>query len=221
MGTKMIKAEQKKLALFVFDIYLDRLLKNYFQDFVLINQFPSIKSDKSLIIAPNHFSWWDGFFVYYSMKKLTQKKIFIMMLEEQLKRYWFFQKVGCFSTNPNNKQSTFATLKYTLELLKNPENCVVIFPQGEIEPFDKNHISYNKGIEFLAEHSPREFDIMPIANKIYYTNQKLPFILMRANHLINSKDVKNKSVSLFNEFKDNLTAVLNYNSIEGVSIFRL
>jgi len=217
----MIKAERNKLALFVFDIYLDRLLKKYFQDFVLVNEFPSINRDKSLILAPNHFSWWDGFFVYYSMKKLTSKKIFIMMLEEQLKRYWFFQKIGCFSINQNNKQSTVATLKYTLELLKNPDNCVVIFPQGEIEPFDKNPLSYNKGIEFLAEHSNNEFDIMPIANKIFYTNQKLPFILMRAHHIINSKDIKNKSVSLLNEFKNNLNALYEHNSIEGKSIFRI
>lgn len=217
----MIKAERNKFALFVFNIYLDRLLKKYFQDFFLINQFPSIKSDKSLIVAPNHFSWWDGFFVYYSMKKLTGKKIFIMMLEEQLKRYWFFQKVGCFSTNPNNKQATVATLKYTLELLKNPDHCIVIFPQGEIEPFDKNKLSYNQGIEFLAEHSNNEFDILPIANKIYYTNQKLPFILMRTHHPINSKDIKNKSVSLFNEFKNNLANLYGYNSIAGKSIFRM
>lgn len=217
----MIKAERNKLALFVFDIYLDRLLKKYFQDFVLVNQFPSIKSDKSLIVAPNHFSWWDGFFVYYSMKKLTGKNIFIMMLEEQLKRYRFFQKVGCFSTNPNNKQSTVTTLKYTLELLNNPDNCVVIFPQGEIEPFDKYQLSYNKGIEFLAKHTTDEFDILPIANKIYYTNQKLPFVLMRAHPLINSKNIKNKSVSLFNEFKENLTVLSEYNTIEGKSIFRM
>lgn len=217
----MIKAEQNKLALFVFDIYLDRLLKKYFQDFVLVNEFPSINRDKSLILAPNHFSWWDGFFVYYSMKKLTGKNIFIMMLEEQLKRYWFFQKIGCFSINQNNKQSTVATLKYTLELLKNPDNCVVIFPQGEIEPFDKNPLSYNKGIEFLAEHSTNEFDILPIANKIYYTNQKLPFILMRSNHLINSKDIKDRSVSLLNEFQNNLNALYGHNSIEGKSIFRI
>lgn len=217
----MIKAEQNKLALLIFDIYLDRLLKKYFQDFVLVNQFPLLKSDRSLIVAPNHFSWWDGFFVYYSMKKLTGKKIFIMMLEEQLKRYWFFQKVGCFSTNPNNKQSTVATLKYTLELLKNPDNCVVIFPQGEIEPFDKNPLNYNKGIEFLTERSTNEFDIMPIANKIYYTNQKRPFILMRANDLINSKDLKSQSVSLFNEFKNNLANLSGYNSIAGKSIFRM
>lgn len=217
----MIKAERNRIALFVFDIYLDRLLKKYFHDFILINDFPSIRDDKSLIVAPNHFSWWDGFFVYYSLRKLTKKKTYIMMLEEQLKRYWFFQKIGCFSVNPNNKQSTIVTMKYTMELLNNPDNCVVIFPQGELEPFDKNPLSYNKGIEFLAEHSNNEFDILPVANKIYYTNQKLPFVLMRTDQIINSSDVKIKSVSLFDEFKKNLLEVSKYYSTEGKSIFRL
>ncbi|WP_337871912.1 lysophospholipid acyltransferase family protein [Ignavibacterium sp.] len=217
----MIKAERNKIALFVFDIYLDRLLKKYFHDFILINGFPSIRDDKSLIVAPNHFSWWDGFFVYYSLRKLSQKKIYIMMLEEQLKRFWFFQKIGCFSVNPNNKQSGIVTMKYTLELLYNPDNCVVIFPQGEIESFDKNPLGYNKGIEFLAENSNRDFEILPVANKIYYTNQKLPFILMHVHHLINSGEIKNKSVSLFNEFKENLSVLSEYNSIEGKSIFRI
>lgn len=217
----MIKAERNKIALFVFDIYLDRLLKKYFHDFILINGFPSIRDDKSLIVAPNHFSWWDGFFVYYSLRKLSKKKTYIMMLEEQLKRFWFFQKIGCFSVNPNNKQSGIVTMKYTLELLNNPDNCVVIFPQGEIESFDKNPLGYNKGIEFLAENSNRDFEILPVANKIYYTNQKLPFILMHVHHLINSGEIKNKSVSLFNEFKENLSVLSEYNSIEGKSIFRI
>lgn len=217
----MIKAERNRIALFVFDIYLDRLLKKYFHDFILINDFPSIRDDKSLVVAPNHFSWWDGFFVYYSLRKLTKKKTYIMMLEEQLKRYWFFQKIGCFSVNPNNKQSTIVTMKYTMELLNNPDNCVVIFPQGEIEPFDKNPLSYNKGIEFLAEHSNNEFDILPVANKIYYTNQKLPFVLMRTHQIINSSDVKIKSVSLFDDFEKNLLEVSKYYSTEGKSIFRL
>lgn len=217
----MIKAERNKIALFVFDIYLDRLLKKYFHDFILINDFPSIRDDKSLIVAPNHFSWWDGFFVYYSLRKLTKKKTYIMMLEEQLKRYWFFQKIGCFSVNPNNKQSTILTMKYTLGLLNNPDNCVVIFPQGEIEPFDKNPLSYNKGIEFLVEHSNNEFDILPVANKIYYTNQKLPFVLMRTHQIINPSDVKIKSVSLFDEFEKNLLELSKYYSTDGKSIFRL
>lgn len=215
----MIKAERKQWALFVFDIYLERLLKKYFQDFRLINKFPEISSETSLVVAPNHFSWWDGFFVYFLMKKKTNKKIFIMMLESQLQRYWFFQKIGCFSTNPDNKQSTVATLRYTLDLLKNPDNCVVIFPQGEIEPFDKNSLNYNQGIDFLAKYSEIRFDVLPVANKIFYTNEKLPFILTRTEQLIDSLRIKSDEKILFEKFSENVNLLKNNFSIEGESIF--
>lgn len=215
----MIKAERIKWALFVFDIYLERLLKKYFHDFRLINPFPDISEEKSLVVAPNHFSWWDGFFIYFLLKKKTNKKVFIMMLENQLRKYWFFQKVGCFSTNPGNKQSSIATLRYTLDLLRNPENCVVIFPQGEIEPFEKTSYNHNKGIEFLAMHSQNEFDVLLIANKIFYTNEKLPLILTRAEQLIKSSDIKSNPNILLKKFSENINLLKSDFSSEGESIF--
>lgn len=215
----MIKAERKKWAFFVFDIYLERLLKKYFHDFILINSFPKISVEKSLVVAPNHFSWWDGFFIYFLLKKKTNKKVFIMMLENQLRRYWFFQKVGCFSTNPENKQSSIATLRYTLDLLSDPESCVVIFPQGEIEPFEKSSYNFNKGIEFLSMHSQNEFDVLPIANKIFYTNEKLPLILTRAEQLIKSSDIKSNPNILFENFYQNINLLKSDFSTEGESIF--
>lgn len=215
----MIKAERRKWALFVFDTYLKNLLKKHFNDFIIVNQFPQISSDRSLVVAPNHFSWWDGFFVYYLLKKKTNKKIYIMMLEEQLRRYWFFQKIGCFSTNPNNKQSSVSTLRYVINLLNDPGNCVVIFPQGEIEPFDKSPLRFNKGIEFLSAHSKVDFDILPLANKIFYTNEKLPLILSRIGNILTSEKLREHEKLLLSEFQDNLKLLsIDYN-VKGESIF--
>ena len=59
----MIKADHKKWAEFVFDIYLRRLLKKSFYDFRIINELPAFDYSKSIIVTPNHFSWWDGFFI--------------------------------------------------------------------------------------------------------------------------------------------------------------
>lgn len=215
----MIKAEQRKWAIFVFDIYLERLLKKYFKDFILTNAFPEINEKKSLVIAPNHFSWWDGFFVYFIMKKKSNKKIFIMMLENQLRKYWFFQKIGCFSTNPENKQSTVATLRYSLNLLENPENCVVIFPQGEIEPFEQLSFKFNKGIEFLSNYTKKDFDILPLANKIFYTNEKLPFVLSRFGDLIKSSNLIHNEAVLYEKFQENVNLLRNNFSTSGESIF--
>ena len=53
----MIKADHKKWAEFVFDIYLRRLLKKSFYDFRIINELPVFDYSKSIIVTPNHFSW--------------------------------------------------------------------------------------------------------------------------------------------------------------------
>uniref|UniRef100_A0A7V3E6E1 Phospholipid/glycerol acyltransferase domain-containing protein n=1 Tax=Ignavibacterium album TaxID=591197 RepID=A0A7V3E6E1_9BACT len=215
----MIKAERRKWAIFVFDIYLERLLKKYFNDFILINNFPKLDENKSLIIAPNHFSWWDGFLVYFLLRKKSNKKIFIMMLENQLRKYWFFQKIGCFSTNPDNRQSTVATLRYALNLLDNPDNCVVIFPQGEIEPFEKLSLNYHKGIEFLAKHTGKSFDVLLLANKIFYSNEKLPFVLSRFGGLIDSFELKLNETLLYDKFSENVDLLRNNFSTSGESLF--
>lgn len=214
----MIKAERKKWAIFIFDLYLKRLLKNHFSSFVLINEIPEIDNSKALVVIPNHFSWWDGFFVYHLMKLTVKKNVHIMMLEEQLRRYWFFQKIGCYSVNPQNPSSSVSSIKYSLELLSNPENSIVIFPQGEIEPYEKRPVTYQKGVETLCNKSQTGFDIIPIAFKIYYTNEKLPSILVRCGKLSTSDEVKLNPSALENDFQQNLIQLDSFTEISGRKI---
>ena len=86
----MIKAEHKYWSRFVFNLYIDNQLKTHFNGFKAINFPPVLDSEKSLIVLPNHFSWWDGFLIDYVNRKLFGRKFHILMLEEQLKKYWFF-----------------------------------------------------------------------------------------------------------------------------------
>jgi hypothetical protein len=53
-----------------------------------------------------------------------------MMLEDQLKRYWFFKYTGGFSVKKKSKSIT-ETLNYTQELLSDGKNLVLIFPHGQ------------------------------------------------------------------------------------------
>jgi len=203
----MIKAEHNKYAKFIFDIYLKRLLKSSFEDFILINQFPKVDKDKGLVVVANHFSWWDGFFVYWLLNKKLNRKIFIMMLEEQLKRYWFFRKIGCYSINLENKSSTITSLRYTLETIKNKSNVLVIFPQGEIQPYEKRPIELKDGINFLSKTTNEDFLILPIALKIHYANEKHPFVFCRCGELISSKDTNADSNFFAKKFVENLDSL--------------
>ena len=72
---------------------------------------PEFDKSKSLIVTPNHFSWWDGFFIYWTNKKLFNRKLYVLMLEEQLKRYWFFKKLGCYSIDLNDNRKMIVISK--------------------------------------------------------------------------------------------------------------
>ena len=65
----------------VYKIYLNHLLRKNFSRFLLINDFPMLCEKKGLIITPNHFSWWDGFFINYLMTMFSKRKAYLMMLE--------------------------------------------------------------------------------------------------------------------------------------------
>lgn len=202
----MIKADHKKWAEFVFDTYLNRLLKKSFYDFRIINQLPNIDPSKSLVMAPNHFSWWDGFFVYWLNKKVLNKKLYVMMLEDQLKRYWFFKKLGCYSIDLNDSKKMITSLKYTLDLIQNADNAITMYPQGEIQSYEQRPIQLKGGIDFIAKKSKINFQIIPIAFKIHYTNERLPIIYTRFGKLLNSIDVAvNPQI-----FKDQFTSNLDF-----------
>jgi len=203
----MIKADHKKWAELVFDIYLKRLLKKSFYDFRIINTLPELDKSKSLIVTPNHFSWWDGFFIYCLNKKMLNKKLFVMMLEEQLKRYWFFKKLGCYSIDLNDNRKMIASLKYTMDLLLKSNNLVTIYPQGEIQAYDEKHIVLKEGIDFITKKSTVDFQILPIAFKIHYTNERLPIVYARFGKLLNSKDAAENPQLFKDEFVNNLEQI--------------
>ena len=203
----MIKADHKKWAEFVFDIYLRRLLKKSFYDFRIINELPVFDYSKSIIVTPNHFSWWDGFFIYWANKKLFSKKLYVLMLEEQLKRYWFFKKLGCYSIDLNDSRKMTASLKYTMDLLLNSNNFITIYLQGEIQSYEQRPVNLRDGIDFLAKKSKVDFQIFPVAFKIHYTNERLPILYARFGKLLNSKDVAVNPQIFKEEFINNLDLI--------------
>ncbi len=200
----MIKANHKKWAEYLFYFYLNGLLKKHFEKFILIGSRPSINHDKSLLILPNHFSWWDGFFIYKVIKNISDKKFHIMMLEHQLKKYWYFNLLGAYSINQRNPKSVLKSLNYTIELLNDKSNLSVIYPQGDIHPQEEKQIKLNKGVNYLCEKSDNEFQVLPTCFRIFYSNKKLPFVLFRFGKILSSFESRIDSSLIFKNFESNL-----------------
>ncbi len=200
----MIKAEHKNWARLVFNPYLKRLLKKNFNNFYLTNEVPKIQKNKSILITPNHISWWDGFFIDFAVRNIFHKNIFLMMLEEQLKRFWFFSKLGAYSINPGNVKSVLETVNYTSLLLEKPGNFLVVYPQGEIEAYEKKPLTLKKGLDLIIKKSKKDFIILPAAFKIQYYNEKNPSVLFSFGNMLDSKEIENNFAVFENTFYQNL-----------------
>lgn len=201
----MIEAEHKRWAFRLIDIYLNKQFRKYFNRFYLCGDVPHISEHSSFILTPNHFSWWDGFLIYFAWRKyFTQKRFHLMMLERQLQRYWFFRKVGCFSIDTESDRGSLETVRYTRALLSESSNLVVLFPQGKIEPVDIQTPAIKKGLVYFTADIDSPVTILPTAFRIEYGEEKLPDIFCRFGEAVDPAAVK-RNFSLFEEaFTDNI-----------------
>lgn len=204
----MIKANEKYWARLVFYAYLEKLLKKNFSHFYAVNEINFPKNVSQILVTPNHFSWWDGFFIDYILRKETNYKIKLMMLEEQLKQYWFFRYVGAFSINIENKISIKNSMNYTVKLMNKKENCVVVYPQGKIEPFQKRPLDIKEGIKLILKNK-LDAKIVTIGFKIDYANEQKPFVAVRIGQTFNAEDLLLNYDNYRQAFTDNLECLNN------------
>ena len=153
MMATMITARHERWAEWIFFPYVRGLLRRHFHSLRLIGELPELDPRWSLLILPNHGTWWDGFFVYYLNKVLLRRELFLMMLDEQLSRYRFFSRVGAFGIRPGLPRSVVETLRYSAAVLQDARNALCLFPQGELRYHATRPLGFQRGLErILALH---------------------------------------------------------------------
>jgi len=197
----MIEANHKKFAHLIFNFYITRLLKKNFSHFFFVGSMPPIDEKTKLIVTPNHISWWDGFFIYFISKKFIKRKIHVLMLEEQLIKYWFFRFVGAFSIDLQNKYSMLASLKYARKISDDVNNFVVIYPQGKIEPFDRNPLELKEGIKLILKNND-DVKVLPVIFKIQFDNEKNPDVYVKFGEPQNGTEVLKNFGSFVSGFQN-------------------
>lgn len=103
-----------------------------------------VETHLPVFMIGNHFSWWDGFIALNINQRYFRKKFHIMMLEEQLRDRMFLNKAGAYSLN-KGQRSMLETFSYTQELLSDPGNLVVMYPQGRIFSMHDQPYVFEKG----------------------------------------------------------------------------
>lgn len=125
-----------------------------------------------VLIVANHQSWWDGHWVEYINQRIFKRKFHFMMREDQLRKNWFLNYAGGYSVDKNSR-SIVESLNYSSELLQNPNNLVLIFPQGEIQSIHQREIIFQKGIERVLKNTSNPIQILFLVSLVdYFSDQK-------------------------------------------------
>jgi len=134
-----------------------------------------IAKDRAVLLLANHFSWWDGFLMYYLNYKLLGKKFHVMILEDTARQISFFKYMGAFSVNKNSRDM-MASLDYAAGLLNDPQNMLLVFPQGKLYSNFTDKMVFQKGLMKILSGVQNNFQLMFAATFIEHFKYKKPSV---------------------------------------------
>jgi len=166
----MIKANHTFGGRIFFNLYSGIKLKKQFREIRFIDDLED--AGLPVLIIANHFSWWDGFIQLQLNKRFFKRSFHVMMLEEQLNKFMLLNKGGAFSVQKNSRD-IIESLNYSLDLLSDPKNVVLLFPQGEIQSLYTTDFRFETGLNYLLKNLKTEIQLVFNVNLVdYFSNQK-------------------------------------------------
>lgn len=192
----MIRPQKNFLIAGFFTRYISYIIGRHFHAF----NFNKVAIDphKSVLLLPNHYSWWDGFLMFQLNKLLFKKKFHVMILEETGKKNSFMKYLGAYTVQKGTRD-IIASLDYTAGLLKEPGNLVLIFPQGTLYSNFTDQIRFQNGLSRVIKQADGYFQTVFAVSFIEYMQYK------KATVNVNLQ-VLTDSFSGINELQENFQA---------------
>ncbi|MDN3587032.1 1-acyl-sn-glycerol-3-phosphate acyltransferase [Pedobacter aquatilis] len=134
-----------------------------------------LKEDSSVLVLANHFSWWDGFFIFYLNKLIFKKNFHVLVNAENYAKVRFLKYLGAFAAS-NSGKDVLETLSYAGELLNDPKNLVLVFPQGKLHSNHAPDINFEKGVMQMINSSNKKINIIFAATFIDYFAERKPSV---------------------------------------------
>jgi 1-acyl-sn-glycerol-3-phosphate acyltransferase len=109
-------------------------------------------TDRPLLLAANHVSWWDGFVLREVQRTLRPgAPMYTVMSSAELARFPWFRLMGVVGVDPASAGSVSRALAFLrTRLRERPESTVVFFPQGRIWPSHRRPLGFRRGVEVFA-----------------------------------------------------------------------
>jgi hypothetical protein len=175
----IIKSRPLSPTLFKIGAFLIGLVMNSKCKKLLIEPVP-FKPNHSYILMCNHLSFWDGFWAAYMCNKVLfkqgyMKKLYIMSLKKQMEKNKFLQYIGSFSIEPR-RRSMRESFEYAAEILSEPGNLLLFYPQGNLESAFIRYIKFDEGLHEIVPMIKGDCQLIWSSNLIEFFESFRPTI---------------------------------------------
>lgn len=144
----------------------------------------ALPTDRPLLMAANHVSWWDGFLLRAVQRTLRpQAPLHTVMTSHELARFPFFGWMGGVGLDPSSP----ASVGHALRLLERrlhacPQGVVAFFPQGRIWPSHRRPLGFARGVELFASRLGAV--VLPVGLHFEPLNHVAPTAFVAAGQLL-------------------------------------
>ena len=181
--------------------YLDWIFRQDFQAIQLLGPRPALPADAPVLLPANHTSWWDAFFALLLAERVFDRPMYTLALEDTVRRFAFFNKVGCYGFNPKDGSDVRAMLRYTAGLLDaEPAPVVLYFPEGRITPNVGEAYLLRHGLRALRPEKPTL--VVPLYITVQPLNERKPTVFLALGEPFSfHADYKNRAAALDDAFE--------------------
>jgi 1-acyl-sn-glycerol-3-phosphate acyltransferase len=166
----MVYPKENKLIYWLLSTYVKWLIRKNFHE-LLFNSV-EIDKNKSILLLANHFSFWDGLILHSINYKLFKKKFHVMVGHDTTYKLKYLRYGGAFSVKKNAREM-LESLDYAAKLLNDPQNLVILFPQGKLYSNFVEDIHFEKGILKVIRQADGKFQLIFASTFIqYYKHRK-------------------------------------------------
>lgn len=167
----MIYPKKNPIIFWSMHFYVKWIVNRHFREI----KFNEINADKnkSILLIANHYSFWDGLILYIVNMRLLKKRMHIMMLEESMHKYPAFKYGGAFSIKKGSRD-TINSLNYAAKLLDDPQNLVLIYPQGKLYSNFVTRVNFEKGVMQVIKKAETNFQLVFAAAFVQYFRSTKP-----------------------------------------------
>lgn len=151
--------------------YVKRIVSRQFHE-VLCDAI-EVDKDKSILLIANHFSFWDGLILYCVNDKILKKKYHVMVEKETVHMLHYLKFAGAFSITKKSRD-VIESLNYAAKLLDDPQNLVLIFPQGKLFSNYVDDVRFDKGVFRIMQKAQTNFQLLFASTFIQYFKHKKP-----------------------------------------------